>query len=1275
MAQHTDLPASPSANPPEAPATPPAARPRRRWLWVMAVLFAGLLSALGWLTGSESGFAWLWTQMPALTGKALSARAEGTLWSGFTLHELRWRSADTDLDIDRAHLDWQPSALWHGRLHLALLDVGNVKMSSRPGPSKPSTGAPKSLELPLNVQVDQLKLASLTLLPSDLRFYGLDLAYRYETGRHQLEHARLQTPWGNAQASLDLAGKAPFDIHGELKANGELEQVAVRAAVRLGGNLSLLDINGEADGKGILAEAHGQLRPFAINPYNRFTRLDLRVGGVNPHALMPGWPQARLGFAVHAEPQAGQGVKGGVSLINNEPGLISDGKLPIALAVGEFSADDKRLHLDRLMTRLIDGQIDITGKAEPGSLDLAALLEGVRLRSLHAAAPDDTIKGTLRVSGPAAGPDIKATLYGRTLQLLTQLGFAQDKAGKTLLLRQLDFSAGAGSLSLTGKLGLAGKQEFEVNGKLSKADPSRVSPSLPVGDLNATLKASGQLAKPLSGKLALQFAPSRLSGAPLTGQATLDLQEQRLRQLQADLRLADNRLQANGAYGAPGDKLKLTLDAPNLALLGKEFSGLIKGDVELAGTPKAPLISARLQASRLRLPGNLAVQSLNLDGNVQADAASPFRLQLAVDALQAGGFVADQLRAQASGTRARHQLQLDGRIHLADHPYGVQLLASGGLPANGGQWQGMLQKLELTGKPGLSLLSPVALEAGPERVKLGSTRLALLGGSLSLNEFVRQANGSLSSRGRADGIRLAELAPLVSLPLEHNLVFDANWDLNLNGAHPQGSLLINRSAGDINIPGDSGRTSPLGLRQARVNLRFDGGQVLFDTLVDSRYARLDGKGSLPWNNGVIDGRTPLSASAALSVPSLGDIAKLASPSLELGGQLSANLALSGPIAQPQGSGLIVGRDLMLADHKTGIRLAEGVLQARLAGRSLILERLRFAGGKGEVTATGALDLQADNPNVNVKVNLDKFSVFDKPNRKLVVSGGAELAVLDKKISLTGRIRADQGRVDLPKFGAPSLGDDVVVKGRQPPEPSAFSSLPLTVALDLDLGDRFRFAGQGLDVDLTGVVKVSANPGLPPAARGQVRVVRGRYKAYGQDLDIETGIITFVGPLDNPLLNVVAKRHLSPVGAGVEVSGSASAPRIRLVADESMSEKDKLAWLVLGHAASSDRDDNALAAAAGLMLAGSINDQVGFFDDLGLTSRKEKTLADGSVSPAEQVVTVGRQLTRELYLGYEYGVTSADQAVKLAYQLTRNWSMVVRAGTNTSVESRYTLRFD
>lgn len=1274
-----NLPAEEAAVPDAPPPATPPARPRRRWWrYVCLLLVLALFSALGWLTGNEQGFAWLCQQLPALTGQQLSiARSEGTLWAGFTLHDIRWRAQYEDADIDRLQLQWQPSALWEGQVQVQALSIGHVRLTTRPSPPTPAAGAPASLSLslPLAVQVDKLSLASLTVLPADVRLYGLQAAYRYDRQQHSVQLHSLQTPWGSTSAALQLGDSSPFAIRGQLQAQGELEQIALLAGLKLGGNLLQLQVDGTASGKGMLAEAHGLLHPFAFNPYNRFSRLDVRVGGINPQAIMPAWPKARLGFAVHAEPDGGPRIKGGLSLLNSQPGPLSASQLPLSLLVGEFRADEKALHLDKLMAQLGGGQLNLTGKVEHNSLDIVALLDNIGLRTLHEAAPDDVIKGTARVAGALSGPDIKASLYGKTLQLQTALGFQQAAAGKVLLLRQLDLTAGAGKVALSGQLGLEGRQEYLLEGKLLKADPSRLQASLPAGELNAAIKASGQLAAPLSGKVALQFAPSRLSGAALSGQLSADWQGQRLRQLAADLRLASNRLQASGAYGAAGDKLKLLIDAPNLSLLGRDFSGVIKGQAELAGTPKAPLLSASLRAERLRLPGNLAVQSLSLDGDIKADPSSPFRLQLVADKLQAGSFSAEQLRAQGSGTRTHHRLQLDGRLRLDGRPYGLQLAASGGLPANSGQWQGVLERLELTGKPGLSLLSPLALEAGAARIKLGSARLALLGGSLSLSELTRTSDGALSTQGHAEGLRLTDLAPLLHLPVEQNLVLDSAWDLKLNGNRPQGQLWLKRVAGDISLPAEAGRPAALGLKSAQLRLRFDGGSLLFDTDIDSRYAQLTGKGSLPWNGGVIDSRTPLSATASVSLPSLANLAQLSSPSLELAGQLSANLSLTGPLGQLQAQGSIQGSKLLLADHKTGIRLGDGVLQARMSGRSLILDKLRFAGGQGEVSASGSLDLKEAGPDATVRVTLNKFSVFDKPSRKLVVSGSTELSMVDKKISLTGRIRADQGRIDLPKTGAPSLSDDVVVKGRETAEPSAFASLPLTVALDLDLGERFRLVGQGLDVELTGVVKVTANPGMPPGARGQVRVVKGRYKAYGQDLDIEQGIISFVGPLDNPVLNVVAKRHLSPVGAGVEVTGSVAAPRIRLVADESMSEKDKLSWLVLGHAASGDRDDAALAASAGMMLAGSINDQVGLFDELGLASRKERTLANGTVSPAEQVVTVGRQLTRELYLGYEYGVTSADQAVKLAYQLSKGWSMVLRAGTNTSVESRYTLRFD
>ena len=157
--------------------------------------------------------------------------------------------------------------------------------------------------------------------------------------------------------------------------------------------------------------------------------------------------------------------------------------------------------------------------------------------------------------------------------------------------------------------------------------------------------------------------------------------------------------------------------------------------------------------------------------------------------------------------------------------------------------------------------------------------------------------------------------------------------------------------------------------------------------------------------------------------------------------------------------------------------------------------------------------------------------------------------------------------------------DVVVVGEAPKAPVA--TTPVNMNLTLDLNNNVRFSGSGLDVTLGGRLNLVAKPGQEVQGVGTVTVVKGQYKAYGQNLEISKGNISFVGPLSDPNLNIRAERRLSPVGAGVEVLGSLNNPRVTLVANEPMSEKDKLSWLILNRASSgSDSDEAALGAAAG-----------------------------------------------------------------------------------------------
>ncbi|KMJ50966.1 hypothetical protein ACG97_15840, partial [Vogesella sp. EB] len=521
------------------------------------------------------------------------------------------------------------------------------------------------------------------------------------------------------------------------------------------------------------------------------------------------------------------------------------------------------------------------------------------------------------------------------------------------------------------------------------------------------------------------------------------------------------------------------------------------------------------------------------------------------------------------------------------------------------------------------------------------------------------------------GLALSALAPWFTPPLRQTLVFDAGWQLNGAQGWPQGSVQLQRTQGDVWLPAPAGEQA-LGLSRATLSVGL-GERGPLALALDSRFGKLAADGSVLWGNGGSVANAALTGSVRLQVPSLALAQPWLKAGMELSGSLDATLQLGGTLSSPTLDGPLLGHDLRFVERRNGIRLEQGQLQARLAGQQLLIDSLRF-GKQGELTGSGRIDLFQQTPDVLLLLDFKRFAALERPGRRLLLSGRSRVEVRQRVVTLSGNLSVDEGRIDIPKLGGPRLSDDVVVVGREVVD-DAGNRWPLALDLRIALGDKLRFGGNGLEAWLGGEVRLLAEQGGTLQARGQIRVDKGRFKAYGQDLDITRGLITFSGPLDNPALDLRTTRRFSPVGAGVEVRGALLTPTVKLVADEAMSEKDKLSWLVLGRAAAVGDNTGGAGAAAGGLLAGLINDQVGLFDDIGVQSRAESTSSAGVVSPAEQVVTLGKQLTRELYVGYEYGLRSAEQALKVSYQLSRTLSLIGRAGRDASSELRYTRRFD
>jgi translocation and assembly module TamB len=232
----------------------------------------------------------------------------------------------------------------------------------------------------------------------------------------------------------------------------------------------------------------------------------------------------------------------------------------------------------------------------------------------------------------------------------------------------------------------------------------------------------------------------------------------------------------------------------------------------------------------------------------------------------------------------------------------------------------------------------------------------------------------------------------------------------------------------------------------------------------------------------------------------------------------------------------------------------------------------------------------------------------------------------------------------------------------------------TATIEINLGNKFRFRGQGADLGLTGKITALSAPDAPLRAVGDVRVTQGStYTAFGRKLNIENGFFTFNGPVANPGINILAMRRNQQVEAGVQVTGTVDAPVAKLISEPSVPDNEKLSWLLFGHG--TDQGNNLgqqSAMTTALALLGNTQGKR-IAQTFGLDEFSIGTSDVGLTDP--QVVMVSKAINQWLVLGYEQGLQSASNAIKATVNLTRYWSVVAYGGTFQGMNLLYTRRFD
>jgi translocation and assembly module TamB len=1242
-----------------------------RMLLALALLAGAAAAALHWASRSDAVLRWAVAQIAQrLPGQLVVSGMRGALARPVHIDAIEYVQDDLTVKARDLDLEWSPSLLaLDRRLWIHSLRIGSMEIITRP--TGKSGGMPDSLEPPLPVSVDRLQLATLRIAAgaTPLELSNIDLRYAGDARFHTLDVARLDLPWGSVAGKAQLLTQPPFTLSGKATLRSSAAPdwpVSVQA--NLAGSLGEILAQGEAQVRDLPPiGASAVVKPFDAVMLDA---VEARIAGLDIAQLAPGAPHTALDAQVKGRGTPSGSLTGQIEVINRASGAIDRERLPVTRLLAGFEAEAEQIAL-RQATVELGGRGRASGEATLARAAIGAQLavSGLDLALLHSALRSTALDGTLQITRTDAGEQIALDLGQGQIRVKGNA----TRAGDRLDVHQITARIADGSVAASGQLALSGTRAFNAAARFSALDPARLG-DLPPARLTGRADARGQLVPTWKAQIAYQLERSQWRKQALSGAGRMTLSPMRMRDVDAHLALAANRLALRGAFGQPEDRMQFKLQAPALAALDARIGGSLDAEGTLGGTLQRLDLDAALDARDLVLPAGYRVQKLSAKGRLVPGDDPRISATARADGISAGKLTLAAAQLDAEGTRGAHRVSAQARRGELE----VLAVLEGGLTPALDAWRGSVRSLEAKGVEPLRLVSPAALAVSRERLAFGPAEVAGKHGRLHIAESVVSAQ-RVTSSGSLEGLRLARVLSLLELksPVETDLVLGARWTLAAD-RQMNGRIEVFRESGDVRALIDD-QPLALGLERLAADLRIEanrvsatasaaGAHVRMTGQLDTRIEQRDGRWGFP-------GTAPLVLQAEARLDSIKPVAALFTRSVELDGTVSGKLTANGSVARPKLAGTIEGGGLSVEQVGSGLYLTDGQLTARFEERRLRLERLTMQGGEGRLVASGEYDLQR--AAMTLDWSAERLTAVQRPDLLLVASGSGAVAASEQRTRFAGKLRMDKGRVELREAGTRSLGDDVVVAGRKPPAALPERVLKSEVDFSLGLGDDFRVSGRGLDARMAGQLHLTSPGNAPLRAQGEIKVAKGTFEIYGKKLDIDPGALYFAGPLDNPALDIRAMRKNQAVEAGVEITGTARNMEIRLVSVPDVPDMEKLSWLTLGRKldTSSQSETEAMqrygAALATTIGTGSFQSKVAHA--VGLD---EITVLPGTGGSSEGgVVQLGKSVGNRIYLILEQRMSTAENIFKVNYRLSRDWSLRLESGDTDALDLFYTITFD
>ncbi|HEV8630279.1 MAG TPA: translocation/assembly module TamB domain-containing protein, partial [Thermoanaerobaculia bacterium] len=857
---------------------------------------------------------------------------------------------------------------------------------------------------------------------------------------------------------------------------------------------------------------------------------------------------------------------------------------------------------------------------------------------------------------------------------------------------------------LGGQVGAAGSVAWQpavswsLQGTARGLDPARAFAGWN-GSLGGAFRTHGVAADGgVVGEVLVEDVAGTLRGRPLAAHGSVLLRQGAVSLAGVEGTWGPGRLALSGAI-SPRLALTFEVQQLDLAAVRPGATGIVTASGTLRGTSEAPVVAANLAGDGL---GWGSMRAAKLSGRFALDLAPGGAVDVDLQAtdLRLGSERLDTLTVVAKGTREAHTLTLA----LRGEDETVQLAASGGFPdlrggapAAGGAvpissltWNGTLTQLtadsDETGR--WELAAPATVLLGAARVRV--QRLCWASGAARLCTDVDWRGAAPGAPAGATGQALDLTATATELPLklfERLLPPDVQLSGSVNGdARLQtlgGGVLVGQatlrpSAGAALWSATRGEQTRLQLAGGELHLSADAGGVAVRGRLDlTEGGTAQGSVNLPgYRLGRAATAQPLLGRLTVQLGDLRFLAALVPVLGTTGGQATADLALSGTLATPA----VAGNAHFSGGHATVPRLGLDLQQVEFTARGDGSGPLAISGslrsGAGTLTFTGSTPLlPAKGHPLRLDLKGTRVTLASLPAARIIADPDLQLAYDGHLLRVAGEVVVPEAKVTYRRgrAGAVEPSKDVVFVGPQVPQ-AVSTGMDIAARIHIVLGNDVSLEAEGLKTRLRGAMLVVEEPGEGTRASGQLELVEGTFKAYGQDLTIERGRLNFAGgPLFDPGLDVRAYRRVvtDNVTAGINVRGTLKAPEVTVWSDPAMGESDALSYLLLGRPleAAQPQEGSLLANAAtslgikgGDLLARKLGAAFGL---------EEARIVPGQTLQQAAFV-VGKYLSPRLYLSYGIGIFDASSTLRLRYLVSEHLHIEAQAGAQTSGDVLYTI---